>query len=132
MITRNTSVLFFKKNFMLRLIGIVFGSVVYRLIIAVVLQMKVASQDLKLFTAIIVALALWLPNTLEKQRARNARRANNQARFGRASLKGVFDETSADAVSDSSDIGSDSCGAALPIAGQPDSTAPMNGGQPHA
>lgn len=125
-------VLFFKKNFMLRLIGIVFGSVVYRLIIAVVLQMKVASQDLKLFTAIIVALALWLPNTLEKQRARNARRANNQARFGRASLKGVFDETSADAVSDSSDIGSDSCGAALPIAGQPDSTAPMNGGQPHA
>ncbi|HHX36789.1 MAG TPA: ABC transporter permease [Clostridiaceae bacterium] len=75
-------VLFFKKNFMLRLFGIVFGSIVYRIIIAIVLQMKVPSQDLKLFTAIIVALALWIPNALDQSRARRSRKAANKELFG--------------------------------------------------
>ncbi len=70
-------VLFFKHNFMLRLIGIVFGSIVYRIVIAIVLQLKVPSQDLKLFTAIIVALALWIPHALDQKRAKRARKKAN-------------------------------------------------------
>lgn len=43
------------------LTGVVLGSVVYRIIIAVVLQLGLKSTDLKLLTAIIVILALSLP-----------------------------------------------------------------------
>lgn len=54
-------VLFGKKNFMSRLISLVFGSVTYRIIIAVVLKLGMPANDLKLFTAITVAIALSLP-----------------------------------------------------------------------
>lgn len=54
-------VLFGKRNFMSRLISLVFGSVTYRIIIALVLKMGMPANDLKLFTAITVALALSLP-----------------------------------------------------------------------
>lgn len=74
-------VLFFKKNFMLRLFGIVFGSIVYRIVIAIVLQLKVPSQDLKLFTAIIVALALWIPHAIDQSRAQALRRSANKNLF---------------------------------------------------
>lgn len=43
------------------LLGVLLGSVIYRLIIAIVLQLGMKSQDMKLFTAIIVALALSVP-----------------------------------------------------------------------
>lgn len=43
------------------LMSVVFGSIIYRIIIAVVLQMGLKSTDLKLLTAIVVALALALP-----------------------------------------------------------------------
>ncbi len=43
------------------LLSVVFGSIVYRIIIAVVLQLGLKSTDLKLLTAIIVAIALALP-----------------------------------------------------------------------
>lgn len=59
-------VLFGTRNFMNTLISLVLGSVVYRLIIALVLEMGMESTDLKLFTALIVAIALSLPIAKEK------------------------------------------------------------------
>ena len=50
-----------KFSFWAKLVGVVVGSIVYRLIIAVVLQLGMKTQDMKLFSAIIVALALSLP-----------------------------------------------------------------------
>lgn len=54
-------VLFGTRNFINTLISLVLGSIVYRIIIALVLEMGMAPEDLKLFTALIVALALSLP-----------------------------------------------------------------------
>ena len=54
-------VLFGKRNFFLRLLSLVFGAVVYRIIIAFVLWLGMPSNDLRLFTALTVALALALP-----------------------------------------------------------------------
>lgn len=54
-------VLFGKKNFYSRLISLVLGAITYRIIIALVLKMGMPANDLKLFTAITVALALALP-----------------------------------------------------------------------
>lgn len=54
-------VLFGTRNFMNCLISLLLGSIVYRIIIAIVVNMGMESTDLKLFTAIIVALALALP-----------------------------------------------------------------------
>ena len=50
-----------KFSFWIQLLGVVIGSVIYRLIIAIVLQMGMKTQDMKLFSAIIVAFALSLP-----------------------------------------------------------------------
>lgn len=49
-------------NFMIKLIFVVLGSIFYRIIIALALQMGMNPSDLKLFTAIIVAVALAIPN----------------------------------------------------------------------
>lgn len=54
-------VLFGKKGFFSRFVSLVFGAVTYRLIIAGVLKMGMNANDLKLFTAITVAIALSLP-----------------------------------------------------------------------
>ena len=54
-------------NFALRLLAIVFGSVVYRSSVAVVLQLGLNTDDLKLFTAVLVAIALTMPVILESQ-----------------------------------------------------------------
>ena len=54
-------VLFGGKSFFRRLAAMILGAVVYRLIIALVLELGMNPNDLKLFTAITVALALWLP-----------------------------------------------------------------------
>lgn len=48
-------------SFYITLLSILLGSVVYRLIIAVVLQLGLKSSDLKLLTAIIVVIALAIP-----------------------------------------------------------------------
>lgn len=54
-------VIFRRRNFLLSLTGIVCGSVVYRLIVAIVINSNyVSANDMKLFTAIIVAFALYL------------------------------------------------------------------------
>ncbi|MGI6123984.1 MAG: ABC transporter permease [Acetivibrionales bacterium] len=54
-------VLFGKRNFFLRLVSLAMGAITYRIIIALVLKMGMHSNDLKLFTAITVAVALALP-----------------------------------------------------------------------
>jgi len=54
-------VLFGKRNFFNRLVSLVMGAVTYRIIIALVLKMGMPANDLKLFTAITVAVALSLP-----------------------------------------------------------------------
>ncbi|HOA32878.1 MAG TPA: ABC transporter permease, partial [Clostridia bacterium] len=54
-------VLFGKRNFFSRLIALVLGAITYRIIIALVLMMGMPANDLKLFTALTVAIALALP-----------------------------------------------------------------------
>lgn len=49
-----------------RLLTIVVGSIIYRLLILAVLELNVDPQDLKLFSAILLALALRLPVIQEK------------------------------------------------------------------
>lgn len=53
-------------SFYVTLLSILLGSVVYRLIIAIVLQLGLKSSDLKLLTAIIVVIALAIPVTKSK------------------------------------------------------------------
>ena len=48
-------------GFWYTLLSVVFGSVIYRIIIALVLQMGLKSTDLKLLTALIVAISLSVP-----------------------------------------------------------------------
>jgi len=48
-------------SFMSYLVCVVLGSVIYRIIIAIVLQLGLKSTDLKLFTAVIVASSLAVP-----------------------------------------------------------------------
>ena len=59
---------YFNKRFAfyVTLISILLGSIVYRLIIAIVLQLGLKSSDLKLLTAIIVVIALAIPVTKSK------------------------------------------------------------------
>ena len=59
-------VLFSPKSFNTRLIAVILGSIVYRLVIAFVLEMGMPPNDLKLFTAVLVAFALALPLIKEK------------------------------------------------------------------
>ena len=56
-----------KYSFWVLLLNLVLGSIIYRIIIAVVLQLGLKSTDLKLLTAIIVALALAVPVINEKR-----------------------------------------------------------------
>ena len=50
-----------KFGFWWTLLSAVFGSIIYRIVIAVVLQLGLKSTDLKLLTALIVAVALSVP-----------------------------------------------------------------------
>jgi ABC-type uncharacterized transport system, permease component len=66
-------VIFIKaKNFAFKLFTIILGSIIYRIIIAIVLRMGLNTNDLKLLTAIVVALALSIP-VLLKNRGINSR-----------------------------------------------------------
>lgn len=57
-----------KGNFFTRLASIVVGSIIYRIIVAVVLQMGLSTDDLKLLTAILVAVALTVPIMIDKNK----------------------------------------------------------------
>ena len=50
-----------RNRFWYSLLAVMLGSVIYRLIIAIVLQLGMKSQDMKLLTAVIVAASLSVP-----------------------------------------------------------------------
>lgn len=49
------------RNFALRLAGVVLGAIVYYVVIALVIQLGLNTDDLKLFSAAFVAVALFVP-----------------------------------------------------------------------
>lgn len=64
-------VLFFHtRDFFSWLVAVVLGSIVYRVVIALVLQMGMPPNDLKLFTAALVAIALAMPLVKKKLKAK--------------------------------------------------------------
>lgn len=65
-------VLFGTRSFKNSLISVILGSIVYRLVIAIVLQMGMPPNDLRLFTAVLVAIALSLPMVKGKFQSRKA------------------------------------------------------------
>lgn len=60
------------RSFGSRLISAVVGSVVYFLIRAIVLQLGMDANDMKLLSAVIVALALCVPVAINKWKIRSA------------------------------------------------------------
>lgn len=56
-----------KGSFAFRLTSIIVGSIIYRIIVAIVLQMGMNTDDLKLLTAILVAIALSVPVLISKR-----------------------------------------------------------------
>ncbi|MBP1552310.1 MAG: ABC transporter permease, partial [Oscillospiraceae bacterium] len=76
-------VLFYHGNFMNRLVSIVLGAVVYRIIIALVIEMGMNPTDLKLFTAITVAICLALPMFKGRfNTAKHTAKVTNKAKEG--------------------------------------------------
>ncbi|MHB8128217.1 MAG: ABC transporter permease [Mobilitalea sp.] len=59
------------KNFAGKLMAIVIGSIIYRIIIALVLQWGLNTNDLKLLTAVVVAAALSVPVLKQTKRKKN-------------------------------------------------------------
>lgn len=74
-------VLFRNLSFVKRLGTIVIGSIVYRLIIDLVLQLGVDPQDIKLFSALILAIALSTP-LLKKKRKKAPLQFKNRWKKG--------------------------------------------------
>ncbi|MDK2808324.1 MAG: putative tryptophan/tyrosine transport system permease protein [Clostridiales bacterium] len=62
------------KNFSHKLIAVTLGSIIYRMIIAVVLWLGLNANDMKLLTAVVVALALSIP--VLKQSSMSLRRGS--------------------------------------------------------
>ena len=69
-------VIFHNLSFAKRLMTIVIGAIVYRLIIDLVLQLGVEPQDIKLFSAIVLAIALSTP--LIKKKTKGSKRASKK------------------------------------------------------
>ena len=57
-----------KKGFLVYLTAIIVGSIVYRIIVAIVLQLGLSTDDLKLLTALIVGIALTIPVILARHK----------------------------------------------------------------
>lgn len=72
------------KNFALKLLSVVFGGVIYYIVITIVLRLGLNANDLKLFSALIVAVFLAVPywkskiakNTKSKDKERVGNRKN--------------------------------------------------------
>ena len=56
-----------KPGFMFTLTAIIVGSILYRIIVAVVLQLGLSTDDLKLLTALLVGIALTVPVMVSKR-----------------------------------------------------------------
>jgi len=67
------------RHFSVRLISVIGGSVVYRIVIAVVLVLGMNTNDLKILSAAVVAIALSAPVLLEKSRKLKNRSTNTPA-----------------------------------------------------
>lgn len=65
-------VLFGTRSFKNCMISVILGSIVYRIVIALVLQMGMPPNDLKLFTSVLVAFALSMPLLKNKVSGRKA------------------------------------------------------------
>lgn len=78
-------VLFSKRSYVHRLVGVVIGSIVYRIIIAFVLRIsltadfiiKITADDMKLITAIIVVIALVAPGLRDAAVAKASAKEEN-------------------------------------------------------
>lgn len=57
-----------RTGFILRLASVAFGSIVYRAVVALVLQLGLNTNDLKVLTALIVGTALTIPVILDKRK----------------------------------------------------------------
>lgn len=64
-------------NFLLRMIFVVLGGVIYYIVIGIVLWLKLNSNDLKLFTAVIVAIFLAVPYLKASRSSSFAKAARN-------------------------------------------------------
>ncbi|MFP4017535.1 MAG: ABC transporter permease [Halanaerobiales bacterium] len=78
-------VIFGTNGLFRRLMAVALGAIVYRFVIAIVLELGMPSTDLKLISAIIVALALAMPVIkknieLAKKKRRNIRGGKNNAK----------------------------------------------------
>ena len=73
-------VLFARNNFLSRLLSMILGAVSYRIIIALVLRLGMPADDLKLFTALTVVVALFLPRLKEmRATARHVTKGSHHA-----------------------------------------------------
>lgn len=62
------------KNFALRLLSAVFGSIIYYIVISLVLKMGLNANDLKLFSALVVAVFLGIPYWKNKVAGKKVKR----------------------------------------------------------
>ena len=62
------------RNFSLRLAGVVIGAIAYYVVIALVVQLGLNTDDLKLFSAAFVALALYIPHWRNSHAAKQMRK----------------------------------------------------------
>lgn len=65
-------VFFGRKHLLLSLIGVGVGSIIYRIIVALVLDAGLPANDMRLFTAILVAVAISLPQLKSRLRRKKA------------------------------------------------------------
>ena len=66
-----------RMNFMLRMLFVALGGVIYYIVIGIVLWLKLNSNDLKLFTAVIVAIFLAVPYLRAGKASSYAKAAKN-------------------------------------------------------
>ena len=59
------------RNFALRMTGVVIGAIVYYVVIALVIQLGLNTDDLKLFSAAFVAIALFIPHWRNNHAGKN-------------------------------------------------------------
>ena len=79
--------LFGRRRMLVRILGVVAGSIIYRFIVALALRLNVPTQAFKLVSAVIVAVAIAAPAARqllrEKKKEKDAIRARRSANGGR-------------------------------------------------
>ena len=66
------------RNFALRMTGVVIGAIAYYVVIALVIQLGLNTDDLKLFSAAFVALALFVPHWKQRHAAKALRKGGKR------------------------------------------------------